>query len=400
MSEISLTVNSKFDPLFNNEYTRYGFYGGRCSGKSYAVGLYAVISAMTASENIYTVRKAQNSLKESSYKLYKEIIEALGVTNYFTFYNNKIVYDSEGIHSEFHFKGLDLNSDSLRSAHNVTLTIVEEAQEIKRGKINDLVNTVLRAPRSRIVCVWNPKYPTNDVELYFRGEVPPPDSYVASVNYVDNFMMPENLIIEAENLKQHNKERFEHVWMGAYMNISEAQIFKNVTSDVLTIPKHIKPRVGIDFGYNDPNAAVLCYFIDEHIIYVERELYMKGDMDKFHNSLTHMLGEEYCNNLLLCDGAQPGRVNELNKAGFNAKSVPKPPNSVLEGVLWLQTKKIIVNPNCTNFLHEASRYCWDVNKEGDLIDTPVDSDNHLWDALRYALYYDRVKTNKFSVIAV
>lgn len=399
-NSINISVNDIFTPLMLNQYTRYGFYGGRCSGKSYAIAHYAIKSAMERSENIFTIRKTQTSLRYSSFAIYKDIINQLNLTSLFKVYHNHIVYDCGNIHSEFHFKGLDVHSDSLRSAHNVTLTIVEEAQDIARGKIEDLINTVLRTPISRIVCVWNPKLPINAVDEYFRGDTPPPDSYIAKVNYLDNKYMPPALIEEAENLKASNLEKYNHIWLGEYLSISDAQIFKNTSIKALEVSKEIEPLIGVDFGFNDPNAVVVCYVMPGNILYIEREIYARGDMDIFHKQLLNILNNYDKDVLLVCDSADPGRIVELQKLGLKAVAVKKQPGSINAGIAWLQTKQIVINPNCVNMITEAQNYCWEADNEGNFIDKPMGTYNHLWDALRYATNSERLKLGDVDILSI
>ena len=46
---------------------------------------------------------------------------------------------------------------------------------------------------------------------------------------------------------------------------------------------------------------------------------------------------------------------------------------------------MIVHPVCKSTVAELSSYCWDKDREGNGINRPVDKDNHLMDALRYAM---------------
>ena len=58
---------------------------------------------------------------------------------------------------------------------------------------------------------------------------------------------------------------------------------------------------------------------------------------------------------------------------------------MLHGIARLLEYKIIVHPRCLNTIAELSSYCWQTDKSGNSINIPVDRDNHLMDALRYAM---------------
>ena len=58
--------------------------------------------------------------------------------------------------------------------------------------------------------------------------------------------------------------------------------------------------------------------------------------------------------------------------------------------------KVIIDPRCKNTIAEFSKYKWKENKAGDVLPIPVDKDNHLIDALRYALENDIITRNRTS----
>ena len=48
--------------------------------------------------------------------------------------------------------------------------------------------------------------------------------------------------------------------------------------------------------------------------------------------------------------------------------------------------KIFVHPKCVNTIKELSSYRYEVDKSDNGINKPIDFDNHLMDAMRYAFY--------------
>ena len=71
--------------------------------------------------------------------------------------------------------------------------------------------------------------------------------------------------------------------------------------------------------------------------------------------------------------------------GIRAQSVKKGPDSITYGIRFLQQYKIIVNTKCQNFINEISQYHYQKNKDGEVMEVPVDKNNHLMDSLRYSL---------------
>ena len=58
----------------------------------------------------------------------------------------------------------------------------------------------------------------------------------------------------------------------------------------------------------------------------------------------------------------------------------------------MQKHKIIIDIKCQNFKNEIAQYKWKEDKEGNVLPIPIDKNNHLLDALRYA-YESEMKSN-------
>jgi hypothetical protein len=62
------------------------------------------------------------------------------------------------------------------------------------------------------------------------------------------------------------------------------------------------------------------------------------------------------------------------------------PIQVQYAAQYINQYELIVHPSCTNLKEELENYCWDRDKNtNEYINKPVDSYNHLLDALRYAV---------------
>ena len=93
-----------------------------------------------------------------------------------------------------------------------------------------------------------------------------------------------------------------------------------------------------------------------------------------------MIGDD----LVTCDSAEPKSVQDLNNHGVTAYSAKKGKDSVTFGIDWLKQQTIIVDVSCINMQNELSQYHWKKDAGGNSLKIPVDKNNHLIDALRYA----------------
>jgi phage terminase large subunit len=85
------------------------------------------------------------------------------------------------------------------------------------------------------------------------------------------------------------------------------------------------------------------------------------------------------------DSSEPKSVSDYKRLGVRATSAKKGPGSLEHGIRWIQVQKIVVDQNCINTIKELTMYKWREDKDGNVIPTPVDMNNHLLDAMRYGL---------------
>jgi phage terminase large subunit len=92
-------------------------------------------------------------------------------------------------------------------------------------------------------------------------------------------------------------------------------------------------------------------------------------------------------NIVTCD-TEPKSIRELKDHKINARSAVKGKDSVNFGIQWLRQQSIIIDIKCINTRNEFAGYKWKEDKGGVAIPIPVDRNNHLIDALRYAYEQD------------
>jgi phage terminase large subunit len=85
---------------------------------------------------------------------------------------------------------------------------------------------------------------------------------------------------------------------------------------------------------------------------------------------------------LWVDAAAPAMVEDLRRAGYNAKSADK---SVKEGIDMIRSKKLFINTESTNLINEMRRYQWKTKNE-QIIYEPVKVNDDLVDSMRYAIW--------------
>jgi phage terminase large subunit len=125
----------------------------------------------------------------------------------------------------------------------------------------------------------------------------------------------------------------------------------------------------------------MSYDKTKNIIYIINEFY---ELELTNDEIAKKVLEYAKNDMVICDSAEPKSIRELQLLGVRAVSAKKGKGSINFGIDWLKRQHIIIHPSCINFKREIELYRYK-ERDGISIPVPVDKDNHLIDALRYAL---------------
>lgn len=138
---------------------------------------------------------------------------------------------------------------------------------------------------------------------------------------------------------------------------------------------------GQDFGYNVQSALVMCELHNGRI-YAEQLLYetklTTADLIERYKAL-----ELPKTSPIYCDAAEPKTIEELYRAGYNAKPADK---DVTEGIRKVRGMPLFIDTASTDFIKELKNYKWKLDKNEKPLDEPVKFADHLCDALRYAVF--------------
>lgn len=151
-------------------------------------------------------------------------------------------------------------------------------------------------------------------------------------------------------------------------------------------------RYGLDFGFsNDETAIVAVYDMGNNKLGLVEKLFKKGILpSQYANELkSHNIDP---NVLIVADSARPEIISEIKQAGWRIVGADKNPGSVLRGIERVADRQICYfGPNMKQ---EYLSYAWRKKRSGEIIDEPQDGNDHLMDALRYAI--DDLSKKRFS----
>jgi phage terminase large subunit len=366
------------------EPSRYkGVHGGRGSGKSHERAEALIERCIMQKTDAVCIREVQKSLAQSVKKLIEMKIEAMGVGHLFDVQQSLIKAPHGGV---IIFQGMQNHTaDSIKSLEGYDVAWVEEAQSLSQRSL-DLLRPTIRKPGSELWFTWNPNLETDPVDKLLRSAAPPPDAIVLQVNYRDNPWLPDVLSGEIEYDRARDPDKFAHIWLGEYQRNSEARVFRNWRIEECEPPVGATFRIGADFGFSiDPSCLVRCWTVGQNL-YVDYEAYQIGC--EITNLPTLFMSVPEAEKWpMVADSSRPETISHLRNNGFpKILSAVKGARSVEEGVEFLKSFDIIVHPRCQHLIDELTLYSYKVDPLTSLV-LPVlsDKDNHMIDALRYAM---------------
>lgn len=390
--KIIIQIPNEFKRLFDSDWREAAIYGGRYSLKSHTVARCLLIKARMRKTRVACFREFQNSIAESSYQLLLDLIKQYQLHD-FRATHNSIENTLNG--SDFIFKGLWNNEQSIKSIEGIDIAWVEEAQTVSDKSLEVLTPTV-RKEGSQIIYTYNRLLEEDPVHnrLVIQGR---PNTLIINVNYdiaIKYGMMPSVILREIEDDKERRSGLYRHKWLGEPYNL-EAKIYKD-WQIIDTIPHEARlERYGLDFGYsNDPTAIVAVYKYNGGII-VDEITYQKGLSNK---QIADILTMQPKRTLAIADSAEPKSIDEIAAYGVSIMPSKKGRDSIMQGIQYVQDQRVSVTKRSVNLIKEYRNYLWMTDKDGKIINEPSPIFNHCMDAVRYAINSFRVIEDPTDII--
>ena len=341
--------------------------GGTRSGKTYALLQWCIVQALSGKETITIVRKTLPSAKRTVMKDFKDVMLGLGIWNendwntsdrIYTFYTESVIQ----------FISTD-DAEKLRGLKSSILWL-EEANEVDEDSYFQLsIRTT-----GPIILSYNPTIsPYHWIRLM-------QDCTRYFTTYKNNPYLEKTVVKAIEELQKTNPKAWLVYGLGEYVSNEKAIFQFNVVDFLPDEATFI--AFGLDFGYSsDPTALVSVWKMDNEL-YIMEHCYEKGmvtsDIDNMLRSVVKDREE------IWADSAEPRLIDELYRLGWNIRPVIKGKDSINFGIQVMQNYTINIPKSCQNLTNEFYSYEWSSDRFGKQLDKPVDFNNHLIDAARYA----------------
>jgi phage terminase large subunit len=400
MNKVSLKkVIGKGYKEFWNFKGRYSVVkGGRGSKKSATTALWIIYHMMKYPlANTLVLRGWFSTHKDSTYSQLKWAINRLGVAHLWEWKLSPLEIRYKPTGQKILFRGLNdpmsITSITVEKGH-LCWAWWEEAFQVTNEDDFNKVDMSIRGELpegyfKRHIITFNPWSEKHWLKKRFF-DVNDPNILALTTTYQCNeFLSPDDIAL-FDWMKSHNKRRYDIEGMGQW-GIAEGAIYTNweeLDFDYQLIAKEpgFKAVFGMDFGYTSDPTTLICSLVnnDKKELYIFDEHYEKAMLNNEIASMIKYKG--YQKEAIFADSAEPKSIEEIRRYGiYRIQPAIKGPDSVKNGIQFVQQFKIYVHPKCVNTIIELNNYVWDTDKTGQMTNKPIDDYNHILDALRYSL---------------
>lgn len=279
--------------------------------------------------------------------------------------------------------------------NTISLAYVDELTTIPTNFI-DMLTTRLSHDWSKMVATCNPNSPVHPVKTHLIDSNDKDYCYALHFDIDDNPGLSEK---EKANLKTKYSGLFYKRYILGQWVMAEGAIYADFDRNIHVIdrPAGFAERyyVGIDYGAQNPFAAVLIGYRSQHTprFWVEDEIYWDPK-----TTFRQKTNSEYADDIAtFIEGRNVGAVYldpsaesfqvELRRKGIR---VIQAENDVFPGITFvanlISNQQLKIVKKCHNLIGEMEMYVWDSKKALRGIEEPVKQKDHSLDALRYALY--------------
>jgi PBSX family phage terminase large subunit len=272
-----MNLINKYKPLFvKAPKKRYSIlYGGRGSAKSFHASLFLLNLTYEKNQVILFTRWTMVSAHISIIPEFIEKIELIGLESDFEIKQTEIINRKTG--SVILFKGIKTSQGTatanLKSIAGVTCWVLDEAEELHDKDMFDKIDLSIRTKLSpnRVILILNPSFKTHWIYQHWFKNKREDTTYIET-SYLDNIQnLSQSFIETAERTKLENIERYNHIFLGDWVEDAEGILWNTAIierSRISTAPENMRTVVAIDpattsTATSDETGIVVIGYLDE-----------------------------------------------------------------------------------------------------------------------------------------
>lgn len=372
------TALNKLQPLFTSDKRFLVAQGGMRAGKTYPIIMLIVSWCQTYPSKIASIAGiSYPHLAKGAIRDFQTIMKNAGIweperwnssSKIYTFANDTI---------------LEFISVDKMDAHGPArdLLFVNEANDMDWETFDQLAART----GDKIIIDYNPTS-----EFWAHTELikkkPEMVDFII-LTYKDNEALNPNIRAYIEDHRPKPGEKPSNWWTvygEGQIGTLEDNVYsgwRKITADDLEAETKLI-RYGLDFGFNDETAMVEIRETEKGELIVRQLIYERGlNSDQYPDELErHGIDPTV---LIVADAARPEIIATIRSHGYRIVGADKNAGSVLRGIDRVQQRQIIYDGK--DLEREYLSYAWRKTRTGQVLNEPQDGNDHLMDALRYAI---------------
>lgn len=375
----------KATPVFYANYRAYNEgwpiicnEGGSRSGKTYSLTqLLISIAIQKPNTRISIVSHSLPHIKRGAYRDLRVIMESWGIWNDAKFRYTDFVYTFDnGSYIEL----FGLEDEGKARGPGRDILFINEANLIAKPLFDQLAMRTT----GTIFLDWNPA----DFVSWVYDVADNPRNKKIHSTYKNNLTNLSQNQIELIESYQHLPDDFWWKVYGLGQRGASKEIIYTAWKRYNEEPQSGDVFYGLDFGFTNPSALVKVTHY-EGANYVEELLYERGlTLTDLINRIKQIVPR---NALIYADSAEPKSIEELYRSGFNIKPAEK---DVWGGIMKVKGYPLYIYGKSSNLANELQSYKWRKDKNDQVTEEPIKENDHLCDAMRYAIFTHLTKPQR------
>lgn len=380
----------KLKPLFIDSKRYLVAQGGMRAAKTYSLLMLIISWCQTNADKIATVASmSYPHLSRGAIRDFQAIMKAADIWEPERWNQSSKIYTfGNGTIMEF------ISVDNM-SAHGPArdLLFINEANDMD---IKTAQNLAFRTT-GKVIIDYNPTHEFWAHTWLLKEEADKTDFVI--LTYKDNEALAPSIRDAIESRRPKPGEKPSNWWtvygLGQIGSL-EGNIYSGWRKATEDDYKHAKLiRYGLDFGFsNDETGMVAIYEKIAHApgsdvfgvatgeLIIQQKIYQTGLLGSQYGDKLRATGIDP-SVLIVADSARPEIIAEIKAQGFRIVGADKNAGSVLRGIDRVKQHQIAYDGK--DLEREYLSYAWRTKRSGEVLDEPQDGNDHLMDALRYAI---------------
>jgi phage terminase large subunit len=403
---LELDFSAIYKPLFETKARYIHLWGGRGRGGSFTGTQYFVhMVSMPHYFRGYLMREIQADIRESLWRDLKDRIAENEMDEEFILNESQMsavhIPTGNTILSKGFKKSSGKQTAKLKSIAGATHVLIEESEEIAEDDFQQLDDS-LRTTKGniQIIQLFNPPHKNHFLMKRWynlidsKTDCTIPDGYFKAVPKENNNLLSifstfnDNLVnlhhSFIDNLRSYTGEYQHTIVQGLVSEGVRGRIYKGWIP-VQSMPNEYTKFYGLDWGFNDPVTVIECEVHNQNL-WIQQKVYSPGITNITLSKAMEDAGINK-NAIIYADSAEPKDIEDMKKLGWNITGAKKGPGSVLAGIRFINKYKVHYVETGTDLIKEYENYKWRSGADKLPLDEPEDKNNHLLDALNYAMDY-------------